>query len=571
MSDRIQHQLSDRLSTLRQMDHAILAAKSLPKIAEETLFYLGKLVPCDWASFVVYDLKTGDAREIASRIGGEARTGEDVWIPAEELGPAAELEQGARVLIEDLRKLDHRSPAQDRLLEAGLRCYLSVPILAARELIASLNWAMAAPGAIELEHEELTAEAAGSLAIALQNAQLFEAERSRRQEAETLREITMALASTLDLDNVLEAILANLDQVIPFDSARVFLMEDERLRPVAGRGPSTSYAIGPTHSANDLLFREIQQSKSPVILEDASLDARFSGWEGLDATRGWMGVPLMVRGAVIGCLTLDNRRVAAYNEAMASLAQAFANQAAVAIQNAQLFEQIRAGRERLRSLSHRLVEVQEAQRRDIARELHDQIGQALTGLKLILEMSVRTPDQTLEANLLEALGLVNELMTQVRELSLDLRPAMLDDLGLIPALLWHFERYTAQTRVNVQFRHTGLEDRRFRPEIETAAYRIVQEALTNVARHAQTDTVVVRIWADENMVSLQIEDHGRGFNTEAKLDAGESSGLSGMLERAVLLGGQLSIESRDEYGTLLIADLPLEGRIERRKRDRAAW
>jgi signal transduction histidine kinase len=224
--------------------------------------------------------------------------------------------------------------------------------------------------------------------------------------------------------------------------------------------------------------------------------------------------------------------------------------------NARLFDQVRAGRERLQTLSRRLVEVQEAERRHIARELHDEIGQVLTGLSLALEMSARAPAEAVQPSLNDAQALVNDLMARVRDLSLGLRPAMLDDLGLLPALLWHVERYTAQTDVQVNFQHRGLE-RRFGAEIETALYRIVQEALTNVARHAGVDEVTVRVWASPDTLGVQIEDRGSGFDPKAALASGSTSGLASMRERAALLGGHLVIESSPEAGSRLTAELPV--------------
>src|SRR5262249_8395019 len=145
----------------------------------------------------------------------------------------------------------------------------------------------------------------------------------------------------------------------------------------------------------------------------------------------------------------------------------------------------------------------------------------------------------------------DELMGRVRELSLNLRPAMLDDLGLLPALLWHFDRYTAQTGIAVAFKHSGLEGRRFASELETAAYRITQEALTNVARHARVREATVRLWAAQDSLCVQIEDQGTGFDPKAVLGTGHSSGLSGMRERASLLGGRLIIDSLLGGGTHL--------------------
>jgi PAS domain S-box-containing protein len=214
---------------------------------------------------------------------------------------------------------------------------------------------------------------------------------------------------------------------------------------------------------------------------------------------------------------------------------------------------------RLRTLSHRLMETQEAERRHLARELHDEIGQLLTGLKLSLDATARARGDGAARALDEARALVHELAARVRDLSLRLRPTMLDDLGLLPALLWHFERYTAQTGVHVALRHAGLE-RRFAPGVETAAYRIVQEALTNVARHAGVMEVAVGLWADPAVLVIRIEDRGDGFATDGGRGPGPTSGLAGMRERAVLLGGGLSIESRPGLGTCLTAELPLGGR-----------
>jgi signal transduction histidine kinase len=242
---------------------------------------------------------------------------------------------------------------------------------------------------------------------------------------------------------------------------------------------------------------------------------------------------------------------------------AFANQAAIAVENARLFKQVHTAHEQLQVLSRRLVETQEIERRHLARELHDEIGQALTGLKLVLEMSARLPGDAIREHIGEAQTLVNDLIVRVRDLSLDLRPAMLDDLGLLPALLWHLERYTTQTNVHVTFKHAGLKDVRVVPEVETAAYRIVQEALTNVARHAGVSEVVVRLWIDQELLNAQVEDQGTGFDAEAAMAAAMTRGLIGMRERVGSLGGQLTIESVPGVGTCLTAELPLSGPVEK--------
>ncbi len=223
---------------------------------------------------------------------------------------------------------------------------------------------------------------------------------------------------------------------------------------------------------------------------------------------------------------------------------------------------LRESADRLKTLSRRLIEVQEAERRSLALELHDEIGQILTGLKLTLEMSARLPAQESQASILKAQVLVNDLMARARKLSLNLRPATLDHLGLLSALLGHIKQYSAQTQVHVLFKHSGLEGQRFPTEIETAAYRIVQEALTNVARHAETDEATVRVWADRHNLSIQIEDGGKGFDTATALAADNTSGLAGMRERAHLLGGNFIIESNPSGGTRLTAEFTVSDNLD---------
>jgi PAS domain S-box-containing protein len=212
---------------------------------------------------------------------------------------------------------------------------------------------------------------------------------------------------------------------------------------------------------------------------------------------------------------------------------------------------------RLEALSRRLVEVQEEERRHLARELHDEIGQLLTSLKFALEAIAAGPLDAAAAAISQARGLIEEALGWVRQRSFDLRPALLDHLGLLPALRGLIERYGASTGVRVNLQHAGLEGR-LAPCLETAAYRVVQEALTNVARHASTKEVEVRTWLCAGTLSVQVEDEGVGFNADAVLASGQSGGLSGVQERVRLLGGRLTIESTPGSGTHLMAELPLE-------------
>ena len=211
--------------------------------------------------------------------------------------------------------------------------------------------------------------------------------------------------------------------------------------------------------------------------------------------------------------------------------------------------------EELRLLSFRLVQIQEEERQNISRELHDQVGQVLTVLKLTLDRAMPMCPPEVRKQIGEGANNITEIINLVRNISLNLRPAMLDDLGLLPTLFWHFDKFTAQTDIKVDFKHSGLE-RRFPPEITITAYRIIQEALTNMARYSGVNRVSVRAWSTSDRIFIQIADKGKGFNPEA-IDARISSGLHGMRERVRLLGGTLSVESTPGTGTILTAELPL--------------
>lgn len=206
-------------------------------------------------------------------------------------------------------------------------------------------------------------------------------------------------------------------------------------------------------------------------------------------------------------------------------------------------------------LAWRLAESKEEQSRLIARELHDEIGQQLTGLKLQIELG------TNEAAA-RALEITKDLIARVNSISLDLRPTVLDDLGLHPALTAQLKRFTALTNVAVDFTARGL-DARFDPAVEIAAYRIVQEALTNVARHANVARATLEAVREGDHLRLTVVDGGQGIEldpSDSSLTHG-SSGLSGMRERALAIGGDLTITSEPGDGTSIVALLPLHSAL----------
>jgi signal transduction histidine kinase len=212
---------------------------------------------------------------------------------------------------------------------------------------------------------------------------------------------------------------------------------------------------------------------------------------------------------------------------------------------------------RLRALSRRLLEVQEDERSRLARDLHDDIGQALTALKIQLESLARA-DSALGARVEECVETTRHMLERVRQLSLSLRPLQLDDLGLVAALRSHLDR---QARVGGLVPHFDAEHAgQAPPEIETACFRVAQEAITNVLRHAQARNLWLRLFAAEGRLALSLRDDGIGFDTEAarrRAAGGGSLGLVGMEERTAFAGGSLELRSAPGQGTVLLATFPL--------------
>ncbi len=207
----------------------------------------------------------------------------------------------------------------------------------------------------------------------------------------------------------------------------------------------------------------------------------------------------------------------------------------------------------LKALSRQVLAAQENERRRVAVELHDEIGQLLTGLKFILQRGRHGYTGVLD----EALKVTNELMRHTREMSLNLRPTTLDDLGLSAALDDLFKRFACQTKIVVHSNINPLDDCRFEKDIETAVFRMTQEALTNIARHAGVSEANVTLTVSPTRLRVSIADSGQGFDAGSK-DAAGSTGISGMAERVSLAGGRFSLQSKPGAGVLVLADFELK-------------
>ena len=218
---------------------------------------------------------------------------------------------------------------------------------------------------------------------------------------------------------------------------------------------------------------------------------------------------------------------------------------------------------RLRILARQVIEVQEQERRHLARELHDEIGQQLTMIRMGLErLRTAALEPSSEALLATAVDQVADLTAQVRSLSLDLRPSMLDDLGLAPVLRWYATRTAALADLELELQ-LDEEFPRLEAEIETTFFRIAQEAMNNLLKHGNAHRLEVSLSMTENAVLLVVRDDGKGFAVKDVGDAaasGNGAGLLGMQERAALIGGQLELQSEPGQGCTVRLHLPIADR-----------
>jgi PAS domain S-box-containing protein len=396
--------------------------------------------------------------------------------------------------------------------------------------------------------------------------------RRQADRAEALLQVAARLNSHLELKTVLNTICEITNRTVKAAGTVVLLQSKRKeiFREMAGISETAelkAYRGSRFEVPKEFLETLLSRKNPVVVMQDVQERADLPY---LEVLRHFdirtLAISALFRGReLIGVfISAFTQEPKVLPEDEIALLRGLADQASSAIENAELFEQVRAGRERQRKLAKSLVDIQEAERRHIARELHDHLGQELTGLQFMLEHTKNQSSGRQRSSLEEIQNSVTNLIGQVREMSLSLRPSMLDDMGLLPTLLWHIDRYTRQTGIRVNFQCDEFPQR-LPVEIETAAYRIIQEALTNVARYAQVKEVFVGLVVQGKTLWVEILDNGKGFHINGELER-PTSGLSGMRERASLVGGYLVVESFIEQGTQIVAALPLTGQpLERRK------
>jgi signal transduction histidine kinase len=463
------------------------------------------------------------------------------------------------VLIRDARPLRlHDIAEDDRSVgfppnHPPMQTFLGVPVLLRGIAYGNLYLTEKAGGEdFTHEDEEVVTLLASQAAVAIENARLYESSREWARQLESLDEITNAMLSEIEPARLLQLVVDHMSGLLDARFVAVLVgTGDGWLEIAAAHGEDADELVGERlavdRSKSGRVFVEGTPARVDSVLDDPDADPelmrRLGGRAGLWA-------PLVVRDETIGVLMALDRSQAdpRFTDADLRLTQRFAARAAVAVD---------LSRRVARTTVQRIVGGQEQERRRLSRELHDETGQALTSILLGLK-AIEDAQGTdrFPAALADLRELVVATLQDVRRLAVELRPKALDDFGLVPALERLTSAFAEHTGIAAHL-ESRLPETRLPSEIETVLYRVVQEALTNVVKHAHAENVSVLLHARQGRVAIVIEDDGRGF-TEG--DETTGIGLLGMRERVALVGGTVAVESSagTGAGTTIVVEVPQE-------------
>ncbi len=383
----------------------------------------------------------------------------------------------------------------------------------------------------------------------------------RNRELAALNLMASSVGQARTLQDVLDIALDRSLQLTSLEAGWIWLLGDsaDTLQLGAHQGLSSSplqLERGPLPGGCHC--RTIMESGRALSVEASRGSCPLLDREGF---HGHIGVPLVAKGRALGVMNLATSEPRQFSSEELDILGAVGSQIGVAIENARLWDELLRKQELQRQLLDSIIRAQEEERKRVARELHDETSQVLASLVLGLEGLEGEPCLSDEARDRSAhlRAVASRAMEGVHQLSLELRPSALDDAGLVPGITRYLKEYAQRHGQEVDFRSTGTEGLRLLPAAETAVFRIVQEALTNVARHARARGVSVLLERrGANLVTV-VEDDGCGFEPDVVASAPlqERLGLAGMAERAALVGGRLTLESHPGQGTTIFVTVPL--------------
>ena len=375
-----------------------------------------------------------------------------------------------------------------------------------------------------------------------------------------LNAVAAILSQSLDLRDTLDVALSRALQAVGAECGLLYVR-------ISGGAPVLAAHHGLNAAELDAV-RRLQSPDSPPTSRSwwaphlGEADAYAELARALSRPR-LVCVPLEARGEELGRICIAVRQDQGLSEQDQALLTSIAAQMALAVRNAGLYDELQREESARAELLHKVIVAQEDERKRIARELHDETSQAITALMLGLDTAglalAHSPAEA-EARLAATRSVAEGMLQNIHRLISDLRPALLDDLGLLPAISWYAEQRLNPLGIAFHLEYDGV-DHRLPPDIETAVFRVVQEAVTNVVRHAGAANIWVTLVQHGDLLSLQVRDDGKGIDGSDRPGSGSGGGvgLRGMRERVNLLGGDFELESAAGQGTEVTIRLPLRG------------
>ncbi len=387
-----------------------------------------------------------------------------------------------------------------------------------------------------------------------------EAARRLSQRREVLRSIDLAILSAHSLKEIADTVLDRIKDLLPYQRASVMIFdgpEQTKVRVIASRGDEQTGAdVEMSLSQEDRETIQRLRDRRVAVEGDGSI---HSDPFHLHVSGSHLSVPLIVDDSLVGAFRLGNDRPEVFTREYRDAASELATSLAVAFQGALLLERLEIAHDRLEMMSRRLLDAEETERRRLAQDLHDELGQTLTAISLRLQLlEKRLGDSESAARVCEIVEVVQKASEEVRNLALNLRPPSLDDVGLVRTLDWYVEHQAQWAGLTGRFTADPPEIA-LPAQLETACFRVVQEALTNAMRYSKAHHLDVELRQTDDEVELLIRDDGIGFDVDAalkKAEAGSGFGLLGMDERVRLANGRFSIESALGSGTVVRVHFP---------------
>jgi signal transduction histidine kinase len=409
------------------------------------------------------------------------------------------------------------------------------------------------PVSFHAEEIQVTASKANRIASSIRDAELLKESWANARDVSLLYHVAKVINQSLDLRTLLSGVMRELRKLFKFEIGRIGLLEEngKELAILADEG-----RLRKTIPPGKDIMKKVLEGGHPVIFEDIPNNPLYKEWsvnkialkEGL---RTAFYLPIKSKRKKLGVIGILGKRAHRFSRSEIRLIFSVADHLGIAVENAQLYDAVRRAHGQLRGLAHRMQSAREEERTKLAREVHDELGQQLSALKMQLAMADVIKGKETSKPIFD---LIDQMIETVRNIAARLRPAVLDDLGLTEAIEWQAQDF--QRRTGIQCKVTSrVEENSLPPGVAVSVFRIFQETLSNVVRHAGADNVKVEWKKDSGDLLLRVRDNGRGIKRRALTDR-SCFGILGMKERALVCGGNLDISGISGKGTTVSLRIP---------------